>query len=71
MPVIGFFTNPWLLLAWTITVSLQVAAVYVPFLQKALHTAPLSLEDWGLIFTVAVPIFLVVEIYKWIRWKKK
>ncbi len=70
MKYIGFFSNPWLLLAWTITVSSQVAAVYVPFLQKALHTVPLKLEDWGLIFAVAIPIFLVVEAYKWIRWKK-
>ncbi len=70
MPVIGFFTNPWLLLAWTVTVGSQVAAVYVPFLQEALHTVPLSLKDWGVIFAVAVPIFVIVEVYKWIRWKK-
>ncbi len=69
MKYIGFFSNPWLLLAWTITVGSQVAAVYVPFLQKALHTVPLKLEDWGLIFAVAIPIFLIVEAYKWIRWK--
>ena len=71
MKYIGFFSNPWLLLAWTVTVGSQVAAVYVPFLQKALHTVPLKLEDWGLIFAVAIPIFLVIETYKWIRWKEK
>jgi len=68
MPVIGFFSNPWVLGAWTVTVGLQVAAVYVPFLQKALHTVPLRLEDWGMIFAVAVPLFVVVELYKWFEW---
>lgn len=68
MPLIGFFSNPWIILAWIITVGLQVAAVYVPFLQNALHTVPLSLNDWLLIFEVAVPIFIVVELYKWFEW---
>ena len=68
MPIIGFFSNPWLIGAWMITVGLQVAAVYVPFLQEALHTVPLSLNDWILIFEVAAPIFLIVELYKWFEW---
>ncbi|WP_201352626.1 HAD-IC family P-type ATPase [Hydrogenimonas urashimensis] len=68
MPVIGFFSNPWVLGAWTLTVSAQVAAVYVPFLQDALHTVPLRLEDWLLIFEAAVPIFIVVELYKAFEW---
>jgi len=74
MPVIGFFSNPFLLMAWALTVGLQIAAVYVPFLQHLLHTVPLRLEDWMLIFEVAVPIFIAVELYKWFEWwiiKKK
>ena len=65
---LGFFSNGWLIAAWTITVSLQVAAVYVPFLQDALHTVPLGWKDWLLIFEVSVPIFVVIEIYKMIEW---
>lgn len=74
LPVIGFFSNPFLLMAWASTVGLQIAAVYVPFLQHLLHTVPLRLEDWMLIFEVAVPIFIAVESYKWFEWwiiKKK
>jgi Ca2+-transporting ATPase len=66
--IIGFFSNPWVLLAWTFTIGLQVCAVYVPFMQRALHTVPLGWADWGLIFVVAVPIFVVTETYKWLRW---
>ena len=61
---VGFFTNPWLLLAWSVTVGLQIAAVYFPPLQKMLHTVPLGLEEWGLIFAIAIPIFLIMELYK-------
>ena len=69
MSAIGFFTNRWLLLAIVITVSLQVCAVYIPFLQEALHTTAMGWEDWGIILLVALPIFIMTEIYKWIRWK--
>lgn len=68
MPVIGFFSNPWVLGAWLLTIGAQVAAVYVPFLQDALHTVPLGWEDWLLIFEVALPIFVVVELYKAFEW---
>lgn len=61
---IGFFSNPWILLSWISMVSLQVAVVYVPFLQHFLHTVPLSLKDWGIIFSAALPIFVFTEIYK-------
>lgn len=68
--VIGFFTNKWLLLAIALTLGLQACAVYVPFLQSALHTTAMSWEDWGIIVLVSLPIFILTELYKWIRWTK-
>ncbi|TWU50548.1 Calcium-transporting ATPase [Rubripirellula tenax] len=65
---IGFWSNPWVLLAIASTISLQVAAVYVPALQSVLHTVPLSLTDWMLIVAVALPVFVLVEIIKAIAW---
>jgi Cation transporting ATPase, C-terminus len=41
-----FFTNRWLWAAIALSVLLQVAAVEVPFLNKAFGTAPLPLADW-------------------------
>ncbi len=52
------------------TVGLQLCAVYVPFLQKALHTVPLGWGDWGWIIVIALPIFIGTECYKGIRWKR-
>jgi Ca2+-transporting ATPase len=62
---IGVFSNPWVLLAWSATILLQVCAVYLPFMQDALHTSPLGLADWALIFGLALPVLAVPELYKY------
>ncbi len=62
---LGFFKNPWVVGAWAVTVGLQVCAVYVPFLQDALHTVPLGPGDWGLMLLVAAPVLVLSEVYKW------
>ncbi|QDT02096.1 Calcium-transporting ATPase 1 [Rubripirellula lacrimiformis] len=67
---VGFLSNPWVLLAIGTTISLQIAAVYVPVMQSVLHTVPLSLADWGLIVVVAMPIFVLVEIIKTFAWMR-
>jgi len=71
MSVIGFFTNRWVIIAWVFTIGLQVCAVYVPFLQEALHTVPLGWEDWGMILVIALPVFLMSEMYKWLHWHQQ
>ncbi|MDH3605541.1 MAG: HAD-IC family P-type ATPase [Acidimicrobiia bacterium] len=70
MRVIGFFSNPWLLGAWTFTISLQVAVVYVPFLQNAFGTVALGPADWLWVIAVSVPVFVIGEIAKTIGWSK-
>ena len=60
------FSNRWILVALSGTIGLQVLAVYVPFLQRALHTVALGWQDWALLLAVAAPVFVVVEAYK--RW---
>jgi len=64
MREIGFFSNPWLLGAWSTTILLQVAVVYVPFLQTAFGTVALSPVDWIWIVAVSVPIFIGGELIK-------
>jgi len=62
---VGFLTNKWLLLAWGATVSAQLLAVYAPPLQRALHTVPLHVNDWLVIFAAGLPVFLITEAVKW------
>jgi Ca2+-transporting ATPase len=58
------FSNKFLLGATGIVVLLQIAAVYVPSLQKILHTVPLNQSDWILVLGVASSIIFVEEIRK-------
>lgn len=67
MPIVHlpFFSNPWILVACTGMIGLQVATVYVPFLQTALHTVPKRLSDWGIIIAISLPVLIISEAYKW------
>jgi Ca2+-transporting ATPase len=57
-------TNWYLMLAFWITVLLQLLAVYSPLFQKILHTTGLTLYDWMLITAVSLSIIVVDEVYK-------
>jgi Ca2+-transporting ATPase len=63
---VGYLSNVWLLLAITVTIGAQVCAVYLPFLQTALHTVPLAGWDWLIMLLVALPLFLIGEFGKWL-----
>lgn len=64
---IGWFSNPWILLAAFAMAMMQAAAVYMPFLQNILHTVPLSGREWAMIAMVILPLLIVPEIYKGIK----
>jgi P-type Ca2+ transporter type 2C len=49
---VHLFTNGWLWAAIAVSTLLQVLVVYVPFLQRAFGTSPLSAGDW--VFCVAI-----------------
>ncbi len=58
------FTNGWLWSAVAICLILQAAAVYLPLLQKVLHTVPLTTSEWGVIAGCALLPVAVVEFIK-------
>jgi len=61
------FTNGWLWAAVAVCLMLQAAAVYLPLLQKVLHTAPPALHDWGVIAGCSLLPVAVVELVKVIQ----
>jgi P-type Ca2+ transporter type 2C len=63
---IGIFSNPALVGAVVLTTILQIAVVYVPFLQNILNTRPLPLNDLLLCIILATTLFWAVEIQKWV-----
>lgn len=58
------FSNKFLVGMTLIVILLQLFAVYNPFMQKVLHTVPLSLSEWLIIIPVAASIILVEEVRK-------
>lgn len=66
LSAIGWFSNPWIIMAIASMTLMQVLAVYLPALQKGLHTTSMSAGDWSIILLIMLPLFIVPEIYKWI-----
>lgn len=59
--------NKSLLLAVAVTVLLQLAVIYVPFLNAYFHTQPLSAKELLLVFGVSSIVLLVVEAEKFVK----
>jgi P-type Ca2+ transporter type 2C len=58
------FTNAWLWTAVSASVALQIAVVYVPFLQRGFGTTPLSARDWMFCVAVASSVLWLREASK-------
>jgi Ca2+-transporting ATPase len=64
---IGFFSNRMMILAIGVTFILQLALIYVPFLQRFFGTKPLVPRDLAVALVASLTVFIAVEIEKWIR----
>jgi Ca2+-transporting ATPase len=60
----GFFENKWLLAAVALSLFTHVLVIYVPFLQTAFHTVPLSIDDWLIATAVASTLLIAMELVK-------
>jgi len=67
----GFFRNKILLVTVLVTVALQLAIVYVPFLQNIFNTSALTVKELLICFGAAAIVFHLVELEKWLRHFKK
>ncbi|KAH7434126.1 hypothetical protein KP509_06G001000 [Ceratopteris richardii] len=64
------WANPWLLFAMTVSLSLHLTILYVPFLANVFDIVPLTITEWCLVFLISFPVVLIDEILKAIgrRW---
>ncbi len=63
---IGFRSNPAMLWAVLLTFALQLAVIYVPFLQNLFNTQPLTALELGISLVFSTVVFWAVEMEKWI-----
>jgi len=67
---IGIMTNPKLIVAVATSFALQVAVLYIPFLQRAFKIEAIGLGDWVLVLLVSSIPLWVMETTKAIRLSK-
>ncbi len=67
----GLFRNPFVWVAVAIVITLQLLALYQPFLARVLDTHPLNAKDWWVTGgTIVLPV-MVVEVTKWVARRKR
>jgi len=60
----GLLRNPWLMLSVGISLLLHMGVLYLPFLQKAFSTMPLSAMDWFKCIVAASSVLWLRELTK-------
>ncbi|AKQ63484.1 Ca ion P-type ATPase [Myxococcus hansupus] len=68
---VGLFSNRSVFVGMGLLVLLQVAFMYLPFMQRVFGTAPLGLKDVGLSILMGAVVLPVVGLEKWLRQRKK
>ena len=66
---IKLFTNPYLVGAVAISISLMCSVLYVPFLQNVFHTVALSLNQWLIVMFFSGIIAFINSVYLLIKSK--
>lgn len=67
---IGIFSNQPLLWAVSGTVLLQLAVIYIPYLNTFFHTQPLTAGELAVAFGVSALVFIAVEVEKAVKRRK-
>jgi Ca2+-transporting ATPase len=63
---VGIFNNLWLIGAFLTSFVMQLAVIYVPFLQKYVGTTALGWGSWAVILAASFGIIIIVEIAKYL-----
>jgi Ca2+-transporting ATPase len=60
----GLFENKWLIGAVLLSLFTHILVIYLPVLQTAFHTVPLTAADWVVATAVAATLLVVIELAK-------
>ncbi|MFC1916475.1 cation-translocating P-type ATPase, partial [Chloroflexota bacterium] len=61
---LGVLRNRWLFISISVAVILQLAVIYVPFLQVSFSTVPLGIDKWVIVLLAGGALFVIEEIRK-------
>ncbi|MEE9400154.1 MAG: HAD-IC family P-type ATPase, partial [Dehalococcoidales bacterium] len=61
---LGVFRNRWLIMSIAVAIVLQLAVIYVPFLQVAFSTVPLGINGWAIALSAGSALFVIEETRK-------
>ncbi|MFW6102118.1 MAG: cation-translocating P-type ATPase [Chloroflexota bacterium] len=64
---LGVFRNRWIFVFLAAAILLQIAVVYVPFLQTAFGTAPIGITGWAIAVVPGAAIFFIETVRKLIQ----
>jgi cation-transporting P-type ATPase F len=65
----GAFSNAWIFYGIGLMLALQLAFVYLPFMNTLFHTAPIPLMSWVRVILAGLVLYFVVEFEKWLRYR--
>jgi magnesium-transporting ATPase (P-type) len=51
--------------------GIHILSMHLPFMQNVLRVEPITFIEWAEVLVLAIPLLLVMEIFKIIRWKPK
>lgn len=68
---IGLLSNKAMLGSILLTFVLQLAVIYLPFMNRAFSTTPLSLRDLSISLVFSLIVFVMVELVKWISQRRE
>jgi len=64
---IGLLTNPSVLAGSGLMIVLQLLFTYTPFMNKIFHSSPIAGIDWLMIIVIAVVVYGIIGLEKWLR----
>jgi Ca2+-transporting ATPase len=64
---IGLFSNRWVLGGVSMMLLLQALFTYLPAMNTAFGSQAIGLQEWLLILSAALIVYIVIEFEKWIR----
>ena len=64
---IGVLSTRWIILGVTVQAVLQLTFTYIPAMNTVFGTAPIGVDVWLCILTLAVAVSLVVAVHKSLR----